>query len=84
MAAPIATGSPWPIAPPVRVSTACGGDAAVAAGNNTPLVFASSEMIAFSGRSAPMTAGQSKLNGPVGSGTWPGGFPNEVIEALNA
>jgi hypothetical protein len=43
-------------------------------------VFASSEMIAFSGRSAPMTAGQSKLNGLVGSGTWPGGFPNEVIE----
>ena len=32
MAAPTATGRPWPIAPPVSVSTSCGGDAAVASG----------------------------------------------------
>ena len=34
------------------------GDAAVASGSNRPLVLASSEMIASSGNSAPMTAAQ--------------------------
>src|SRR5262245_10432481 len=68
MAAPTATGSPCPIAPPVSVSTSCGGDAAVASGNNRPLVLASSEMIAFSGNSAPTTDAQlSDLTGPLGS-----------------
>src|SRR6516225_5968215 len=56
MAAPAASGSPWPIAPPVSVSQSCGGAPAVAAGRNRPDVTASSETIAPSGSSAPMTA----------------------------
>jgi hypothetical protein len=55
-AAPAASGRPWPIAPPVRVSQSCGGAPAVAAGSASPEVFASSQTIAFSGSRAPMTA----------------------------
>ena len=35
-AAPVASGRPWPIAPPVRVSQSCGGAPAVAAGSAQP------------------------------------------------
>ena len=56
IAAPVASGSPWPMDPPVRVSQSCGGAPAVAPGSHTPDVLASSETIAPSGSSAPMTA----------------------------
>ena len=53
IAAPIATGSPWPMAPPVTVRTSWRGAPAVWAASVTPEVSASSETIAPSGRSAP-------------------------------
>ena len=52
-AAPTATGSPWPMAPPVRHSQSWGGEPAVAPGANRPDVFPSSETMAPSGSSAP-------------------------------
>ena len=54
-AAPTATGSPWPIAPPVSVSRSWGGAPAVLAASINPDVFDSSETIASSGRIAPIT-----------------------------
>jgi len=55
-AAPIAIGSPCPIAPPVTVSQSCGGAPAVALPSPRPEVFDSSLTIAPSGSSAPITA----------------------------
>jgi hypothetical protein len=67
IAAPVATGSPWPIAPPVRVSQSCGGAPAVAAGSHSPDVLASSDTMAPSGSSAPMTAAAvSAVSSPAG------------------
>ena len=54
IAAPTATGSPWPMAPPVRVSQSCLGAPAVLAGKAAADVIASSERIAPSGRIAPI------------------------------
>ena len=54
IAAPTATGSPWPIAPPVSVSQSCLGEPAVFAGKVSAEVSASSERIAPSGRVAPI------------------------------
>ena len=54
IAAPTATGSPWPIAPPVRVSQSCLGAPAVLAGKAPAEVIASSERIAPSGNIAPI------------------------------
>jgi len=54
MAAPVASGSPWPIAPPVRVSQVMRGvRPRWPAGSHTPLVLASSETIAPSGKQRP-------------------------------
>ena len=51
-AAPVATGMPWPIAPPVRHSQSCGGAPAVRPGANRLDVLPSSDTIAPSGRRA--------------------------------
>jgi hypothetical protein len=56
IAAPVASGRPWPMAPPVRLSQSCGGAPAVAPASQSPEVLASSQTIAPSGSSAPMTA----------------------------
>ena len=54
IAAPTATGKPWPIAPPVSGSQSCLGAPAVLGANVIPDVIASSETIAPSGRTAPI------------------------------
>src|ERR1700738_5617175 len=55
-AAPIATGSPWPMAPPVRHSQSCGAEPAEYPAADSPEVLPSSEKIAPSGLSAPSAA----------------------------
>ncbi len=67
-AAPTATGSPWPIAPPLRHSQSCGGAPAVNPAANRPDVLPSSDTIAPSGSSAPSAAHTaSAVSGPVRS-----------------
>src|SRR5437763_11632120 len=51
-AAPVATGNPMPIEPPILDSQSCGAAARVGAKKPRPVVTASSTTIAFSGRSA--------------------------------
>jgi len=89
VAAPVASGSPWPIAPPVRVSQSCGGAPAVAAGSHTPLVLASSETIAPPGSSAPITAAaDSPVRSPSGSagraGSWGRGLVSGATRSASA
>lgn len=48
-AAPMASGRPMPMAPPVRASTSCGRAVAVLAATPAPEVTASSQMMAPSG-----------------------------------
>jgi len=68
MAAPAASGRPWPIAPPVSVSQSCGGAPAVAAGRKIEEVAASSQTIASSGSSVPMMAAAvCAVSSPAGS-----------------
>ena len=69
MAAPVATGMPWPIEPPVRVSRVCRGAAARAMGSAKPEVLASSEMMACSGSdAATVLARLIALSGPGSAG----------------
>ena len=56
IAAPAASGRPWPIAPPVSVSQSCGGAPRSRRAGTVPEVFASSQTMAPSGSSAPITA----------------------------
>ena len=66
-AAPVATGMPWPMAPPVRLSQSWGGAPAVAPGTKIPAVFPSSLTIAPSGSRAPTAAATvSASSAPVG------------------
>ena len=55
-AAPVATGRPWPMAPPVRQSQSWRGAPAVAPDTKIPEVFPSSLTMAPSGSRAPMAA----------------------------
>ena len=65
MAAPVATGIPWPIAPPVSASKSCARRAAVRGGKPSPEVLASSTTIAPSGRALAIAAGRfATLSGP--------------------
>src|SRR5262249_42745616 len=66
-AAPVASGMPCPIAPPVRHIQVCGGAPAHSHGTNSPAVLPSSATIAPSGRSAPsVRATDSAFSAPVG------------------
>src|SRR4051794_21299184 len=68
IAAPVAAGRPYPIAPPVSVSQSWRGAPAVAAGSPTPEVADSSTTTAPSGSSAPTTAAAlPTVSAPVGS-----------------
>ena len=55
-AAPVASGMPMPIDPPMLESQSCGAADLVGAKKPRPVVTASSTTIAFSGSSAPSEA----------------------------
>ena len=67
-AAPIETGMPWPIPPPVSISQSCGRADWVAWNTGIPDVTASSDMIEFSGiwRAIEIPA-EKGVNFPVGA-----------------
>ena len=67
-AAPVATGSPWPIAPPVTVRMSWRGEPAVAHGSDRPDVIDSSATIARSGSITPIVSAiDSAVSSPLGS-----------------
>src|SRR3954447_12779384 len=67
-AAPVATGGPQPIEPPVRNSQSCSGAPAVASGSRNEPVTASSTTIAPSGSVAPTAAAKlARSIGPSGT-----------------
>ncbi len=79
-AAPVATGMPWPMAPPVRVSQSWGGHPAVAPATNSPAVLPSSETMAPSGSSAPRAAAIdcARRAAPVGASGRAAAGPGDV------
>ena len=79
-AAPVARGSPIPMAPPVRVSQSCRGAPAVAPAMNRPDVLPSSTTIVPSGRVAPTAAARdSAERPPVGRPGRPGGAGTDPV-----
>ena len=81
IAAPVASGSPWPMAPPVSVSQSCGGAPAVAPGSHSPDVLASSDddralgqqRADDRGRASPRSAspsGQRRAARPLRAAAW--------------
>ena len=79
-AAPVAIGSPMPMAPPVSVSQSWRGAPAVAAGTKRPEVFPSSTTTAPSGSVAPTAAAiVSAVMAPVGRSGRPDGAGTAAV-----